>query len=115
MFTAVLLPFNLALADTDQQGDGGVGILQQTASETLNPAGFKKPTAVIARGINALMAFIGSISLVLYIWAGILWMSSAGNAERVTKAKQIMLWTTLGVAVMLGSYVIVTFVFDIFS
>ncbi len=89
--------------------------LQRAAAATLNPAGFKEPTAVIARGINILLAFIGSIALVLYIWAGILWMSSAGNTERVSRARSIMLWTTLGVAVMLGSYVIVTFVFDIFK
>lgn len=89
--------------------------LQRAAAATLNPAGFKKPAEVFARGINALLAFIGSIALVLYIWAGILWMTSAGTAERMEQAKKIMLWTTLGVAVMLGSYVIVTYVFDILS
>ena len=74
-----------------------------------------KDNSLLSWLVNILLAFIGSIALVLYIWAGILWMSSAGNTERVSRARSIMLWTTLGVAVMLGSYVIVTFVFDIFK
>lgn len=63
---------------------------------------------IIAR---ILLAFIGSIALGLYVWAGVLWMGAAGNTDRVEKAKQILAWTTLGVAVMLGSYVVVNYVF----
>jgi hypothetical protein len=70
---------------------------------------------IIAQLIKILLAFIGSIALFLYVWAGLLWMTAAGSSEKITKSKSIMVWTTLGVAVMLGSYVIVTNLFDLLS
>ena len=33
------------------------------------------------------------------------------NPERVTLAKNIIIWATMGVAVMLGSYIIINFLF----
>ncbi len=67
--------------------------------------------ALIGQGVKLLLSFIGSIALVLYIYAGILWMSAAGNTEQITKAKQVLIWTSLGVVVMLASYIIVQAIF----
>lgn len=88
-----------------------IGGLQGDAADRLNPARISNPAQLIGRFINMLLAFIGSISLVLYIVAGFLWMTASGNTEKVTKAKSIMVWTTLGVLVMLASYMLVSFVF----
>jgi len=78
---------------------------------SLNKLGTVEPSQFIGRFIQILLAFIGSISLVLYIVSGFLWMTASGNTEKVTKAKSIMVWTTLGVVVMLASYMLVSFVF----
>ena len=110
VLVSILAPFATVRAQGLEEGD-----LQAVASQSLNPAGLTKPTDLIGRAIRLLMAFIGSISLILYIWSGILWMTAAGNAERTGKAKTIMMWTTLGLLVMLSSYVLVNFVFDIFK
>lgn len=88
------------------------GGLQSDAASRLNPAGITDPAKLVGRFIKILLAFIGSISLVLYIVAGFLWMTASGNTEKVTKAKSIMVWTTLGVVVMLASYMLVSFVFS---
>lgn len=78
----------------------------------LNPMNLKTGTAgvnlVVGRIVRYLLMFIGSISLVLYIYAGILWMAAGGNSENVGKSKKILLWTTLGLVVMLSSYWIVS-------
>ena len=55
---------------------------------------------------------MGAIAMVMYIWAGFLWMTASGNAEKTTKAKGIIVWTSLGVIAMLASYMLVTFVFS---
>lgn len=81
------------------------------AAGSLNPAGITNPTQLVGRFIKILLAFVGSISLVLYIVAGILWMTASGVSERVDKAKKILVWTTLGVVVMLASYMLASFVF----
>jgi hypothetical protein len=77
------------------------------AAQKLNPMNIGKPTDLFSRAINAMLAFIGSIVLVLYIYAGFLWMASSGNAEQIKKAQNILIWTTLGAIAMAGSYMIV--------
>ena len=66
---------------------------------------------MIKRAITLLMAFMGSILFALYIYAGLTWMTANGNEERITSAKNILVWSTLGVAVMMASYVIISFIF----
>jgi hypothetical protein len=102
------------LSDQDQNVNRGhsANELLLLASATLNPAGLTDPSQLIKKAINILMAFIGSITLVLYIAAGLLWMTASGASEQVDKAKKILVWTTLGVFVMLFSYILVSFLFN---
>ncbi|MDO8509874.1 MAG: pilin [bacterium] len=87
----------------------------QKEAESLNPMKFKTGQQgileLVGRAVKALMYAMGSILFALYIYAGILWMSSAGNTERVGMAKKIVVWSTLGVIVQLSAYMIVSFVF----
>jgi chorismate mutase len=83
----------------------------QKQADSLNKLGIVEPSQLVGRFIKILLAFIGSISLVLYIYAGILWMMASGASERVDKAKKILVWTTLGVVVMLASYMLASFIF----
>ena len=87
------------------------GALKSMAQSALNKANFSSPTDLINRAVKILMAFIGSIALVLYIYAGFLWMTASGNTEQVGKAKTTMVWTTLGVVMMLASYMLASFIF----
>lgn len=90
--------------------------LKKDAADKLNPARFLLGTAgvrvIIGRLINFLLYPIGMFTMALYIWAGFLWMIAQGNSEKVTKAKQILVWTTLGVVITLASYLIVDLVFS---
>jgi hypothetical protein len=78
----------------------------------LNPLNFTGPQDIFSAAINLLMAFIGSLALILYIYAGLLWMSAGGNSDKVSRAKTILVWTTLGVIVMGGSYMLVRVVLE---
>ena len=78
----------------------------------LNPLNISSPQDLFARAINVLMAFIGSIALILYIYSGFIWMSAGGNNDKISKAKTILVWTTLGIIVMGGSYMIVRVVLE---
>ncbi|GEM_PF-1123398 len=85
------------------------------AAKNLNPAGFAFGTAGVTEIIGKIISFllfpIGMFTMALYIWAGFLWMTAQGNSENVTKSKQILVWTTLGVVITLASYLIVKLVF----
>ncbi len=86
--------------------------LQAMAAKQLNPNQISDPKEIVSRAINFLTGIIGSIALLLYVVSGFMWMTAAGASEQVDKAKKIMVWTTLGVMVMLFSYILTKAVFD---
>ncbi len=76
----------------------------------LNKAKIDSPSILINRAINAMMVFVGSITLALLTWAGALWMTAAGNSEKVDQAKQIFIWTGLGLVAIFSSYILAQFI-----
>jgi len=42
------------------------------------------------------------------IYSGFLFVTAQGNSEKLTKAKKALLYTIIGAALLLGSYVIAT-------
>ncbi|MFH1291995.1 MAG: hypothetical protein ABIH87_02250 [bacterium] len=88
--------------------------LLKTAQGSLNPGGssLKTPHQLIAYGIKFEMVLMGAIALALYIWAGMLWMTSGGNSERKDKAMKTLLWVTIGLVVVFSSYAMLRFVFS---
>lgn len=91
------------------------GIDPRAEAKILNKIGFSGLTGIIGQVVKLLLAFIGSISLALYVYAGVLWMTASGESAKIEKSKEIIVWTTLGVAMMLGSYLVVTYLFGFFK
>ncbi len=60
--------------------------------------------------IKGFLSIAGSLALVMIVYAGFKWMTARGNAEQAKKSQEIMLWTALGVAVIFGSYIILSFI-----
>ncbi len=100
---------NFTIGVTDIQK--AAGELDQFSLFTKGKTAQEGIRTIVGVGIKLLLSFIGSIALILYIYAGVLWMTAAGNTEQITKAKQIFMWTTLGLVMMLGSYVVVGLIF----
>jgi len=71
------------------------------------------PSELWARLIGALLAFVGVGALVTFVYAGFMFLTSSGNPEQVKKAKDTMIYAVLGVAVSMGAYVILSYIFDI--
>lgn len=67
---------------------------------------------LIGRVINAVMGIVGSLALAMFIYGGFIWMTAAGNNERVTKGKDILIWATIGLIVIFSAYAIVNFVLE---
>ncbi|OGH67033.1 MAG: hypothetical protein A2983_01040 [Candidatus Magasanikbacteria bacterium RIFCSPLOWO2_01_FULL_40_15] len=83
--------------------------------EELNKIGTSDVSILIARVIKTLMGILGSISLVMFVYSGILYMTDMGNSERAGKAKQIFIWNSLGLVIIFASYAIVKMVFEAFG
>jgi hypothetical protein len=65
-------------------------------------------------GIAIRMAtgILGTIALSMMVYGGFLWLTSAGNASQVEKARNVILYGALGIFVIFGSYALVNFVFE---
>ena len=74
------------------------------------PTGNLSPQKAIAQIINIALSVVGSITLLLIIYAGFLWMTSAGSEEKIAKAKKIMGSAVVGLFIVLASYAISSFI-----
>jgi hypothetical protein len=78
-----------------------------------NPLGAgTTPQTLIGKVIAAALGVVGSLALLMFIFGGLTWMTSAGSAERVTKGKGIMIWAALGLIIIFTSYALVRFVIE---
>jgi hypothetical protein len=115
---------NLAACDAKCQKRGRVGKDCKTISSA-NTSGCGKdqvciidpinigddPAKLYARVIGAFLGFVGVASLVTFVYAGFSFLISAGNPEKIKKAKDIMLYAVIGIIVSMASYAILNFIF----
>jgi len=80
----------------------GTGLIRETDT-----------TKLIAGVINSLLAFLGMLFTLLIIYGGFKWMTSQGKSDQVDEAKKVIQNSTIGLAVVVFSYVIVYFVLDV--
>lgn len=60
--------------------------------------------------VNILTYIIGTLSVIMIIVGGLMYTTSAGNADSIKKAKSTILYAVIGLVVALLSYAIVNFV-----
>lgn len=66
--------------------------------------------AIVKDVINVLLFIIGAVSVVMIIYGGFRYVTSAGNSDSVTKAKNTILYAVVGLVVALLAFAIVNFV-----
>ena len=49
--------------------------------------------------INFAVMAIGILGVIIFIYAGFLYLTAAGNEEKITRAKNTLLWAVVGIAV----------------
>lgn len=70
---------------------------------------------VLQNALNIVYFLAGSICVVIIIVAGIMYATSAGNAQSVTRAKNMLLFSIIGLVVIALAFVITQFVIGRFS
>lgn len=69
------------------------------------------PRTIVVKIINIFLGLLAIIAVSLTIYGGFLWMTSEGNEEKVDKAKRLLKSAIIGLAIILISWGIVTFIF----
>ncbi|NQU78103.1 Ig-like domain-containing protein [Candidatus Falkowbacteria bacterium] len=104
---AIFLLPKIGLAQTYDEGLGQVQEITQFSDQPL--------TITIAKIIRWVLGFLGLIALILLIYAGFMWMTSAGNPERIEKAKKIMISAVIGMLIIVTAFAITTFLIRSFG
>lgn len=70
-----------------------------------NPLGdINTPQQLIGKIINAVLGVVGSLALLMFVYGGLTWMTSAGSQEKVKKGRDIIVWSAIGLAIIFASY-----------
>lgn len=64
--------------------------------------------SIVANIIQYVLSFLGVIFIILIIYSGFMWMTAAGDSEKITKAKDILISAVIGIIIVLSAYVITT-------
>lgn len=78
-------------------------------------AGFSEPQSLpelIGAIIGTFLSLLGIIFLILIMYGGFVWMTSGGNETKVYRAKKILTNSVVGMVIILCSYAITRFVFE---
>jgi len=62
--------------------------------------------------IKLLMTFLGIIAVVIILYGGFVWLTAAGNEDRVSTAKKIITAGIIGLIIILAAFLIVNFVVE---
>ncbi|PLX26793.1 hypothetical protein C0583_05855 [Candidatus Parcubacteria bacterium] len=125
VFAFSMLSATVAMAGNDNDVGGGTGWNTQVggANNTLwdtrnndiqarTSLGNDDPRNIAANIINLMLGFLGILAVVLILFGGFKWMTAAGNEDKVTEAKRLLVSGVIGLVIILAAYALAAFVLD---
>ncbi len=94
--------FTLNSGVTSAKGDG----VNDTTSD---------PQALVKQFVNIFLFAVGALSVIMLIWGGIRYTTSAGDSNKVQAAKNTVLYAIVGLVIAILAYAIVNMVIDKFK
>lgn len=112
----ILFSFLPALAvfaeDVPENKMDTVRLLNPIAGIPDNPEGNTAIPVILGLAIQKALGILGSAALLMFVIGGFMWLTSAGNAEKVKKGTQTMMWAVVGVFIIFSSYAILNLVLE---
>lgn len=86
--------------------------MDQQLNDAKTATGLTNPSLpdVVGGIINSVLGILGTVFLVLIIYAGFTWMTAGGNEEKIQKAQKIIRNSTIGLLVVVLAFAITQFV-----
>jgi hypothetical protein len=88
---------------TGLSASGGAAGFGQTATDL---------PIVIGQIIAALVGLLGILLAIYMIYGGVLWLTAAGDTDKVAKAQHIITNTVIGILIVLVSFTTTTFIIN---
>jgi hypothetical protein len=87
-------------------------IAQAQEQELPNPLNVDTPEEFIGNVIAGLLGISGVLALLMFVWGGILWLTAAGNPERIERGKKTLIWAIAGLVLIFSAYALVEVVIE---
>ena len=94
--------FTLTNGVSSARGEG----VSETASD---------PQTLVKQFVNIFLFAVGALSVIMLIWGGIRYTTSAGDSNKVQAAKNTVLYAIVGLVIAILAYAIVNMVIDKFK
>ncbi len=65
-------------------------------------------SSIISIVIKTALSIVGALALLMLVWGGFQWLTSAGNPEKVKSGTQTMVWAIIGVVLVFSSYLLLS-------
>lgn len=75
-----------------------------------NKAGSTNIPVFVGTAIKQVLRIVGAVAFAVFVFGGFLWLTSAGNTDRVKQGSETMLWAAIGICIIFASYAILQFV-----
>lgn len=69
-----------------------------------SPQGTVDMRMVLGRAIQITLGFLGSLTLAVFFYGGYLWLTSAGNSEKVQQGTRTLTYAVIGLFIIFGAY-----------
>lgn len=76
----------------------------------INPIRCPDVLCLLTQIIRIFLGGVAVISTFMFIFGGYAFLTSAGNAEAVKKGKDTLLWASIGIVTVLGSWIVIQFI-----
>ena len=107
MFLFSMFPALAQVSNTVKGGLDATATASGFKSGTGNPPGIE---VLAGRIINTIIGLTGLIFIVITVYAGVLYLTAFGDADKVKKAKGMLIQGAIGIILIIGAYAISTFV-----
>ncbi|OGL94723.1 hypothetical protein A2348_02275 [Candidatus Uhrbacteria bacterium RIFOXYB12_FULL_58_10] len=95
------------LADATSTVQEGLGVAGDKAGYTTN----LELTTIVANIINVILGLTGIAFVGILVYAGILYLTAAGEEANVKKAKKLLSNSVIGIIIIVSAYAIANYVF----
>lgn len=109
-YTGPALTVTGSASGTPGTGSSTTGTGSSTSSGTVsipNPIKCNDAACLIGQVVRYVLGVIAILATLMFIWGGILMLTSGGNSERVKQAKETLAWAAIGIVVILLSWAII--------